>query len=295
MRKKKLKHPVAKPIFIIIGFFAVTFGLVFWTQSPLLVELRHSFVYNLVIKIVFTAALFVLAFVPFFKVPLYGKIFLIFDAALLWIVWFLTARVSVSIVFFSAAVQLIADLVCYLLFERARRAKEKRRLKKPAMAQVVVSALMLISGALTVLEVDYIYAEFPFWLPALIASGLAAAVTLWFSWKKGVWFKQKQNRIWAPLCALLFVFIGVWMSANVLNYSLDTARPRSVQAQVLEKDIRTGPRSPTTYEFKILVEGEDKPRTLNVPQYVYYHTEEADSILIYVYPGAFHEPYYIWE
>ena len=152
-----------------------------------------------------------------------------------------------------------------------------------------------ITTIIFVLRVEYINGEFnlTFLIPAIIVAAVAFVPTLIYWLVRHTIHKDLENLICIPLLALFGGFGLTWLTLGSMNVYLDMSKPTYEEYVIVDKDVRTGARQITTYEFKV-IDGE-KSFTIGVSEEVYYDMEINDSITLSIYKGAFNEPYYIHE
>ncbi len=89
----------------------------------------------------------------------------------------------------------------------------------------------------------------------------------------------------SPLISFLLI-IGI-------NYALDTSEPQIKEYEIIELDVDTGFRQPTTYE--VYFEIDDKSYHVGVEKDLYYQLEVGDNIDIFLYEGFFKLEYMLNE
>ena len=86
----------------------------------------------------------------------------------------------------------------------------------------------------------------------------------------------------------------MWVALCVFNYTLDSGVPQRIEADVCDRDIHSGGRTPTVYELTLQTR-DGKEIALNVSQKVWHELKEGDRIIVSLYDGALGESYYIYE
>ena len=103
--------------------------------------------------------------------------------------------------------------------------------------------------------------------------------------------KDLEKLICIPLLGIFGGFALTWLTISSMNVYLDTSTPTYVEFVIIDKDIDTGARQITTYEFE--VKNEDTEFTIGVSEKTYYEYEINDIITLSIYKGAFNEAYYM--
>lgn len=78
-----------------------------------------------------------------------------------------------------------------------------------------------------------------------------------------------------------------------LNYALDDSIPDTYMYEIVELDVDSGARRPTTYEVYFMIEG--KKEHIGVSEDIYYTLQIGDEIEVSVYEGFFGFEYLIHE
>ncbi len=128
---------------------------------------------------------------------------------------------------------------------------------------------------------------YPFWKLALIL-GLAVGVlvTLKWGWKNtGFWL-----RLGSIFATSFLAFFLVLIMICHLNLLLDFTPPAERQMVIVDKNEQDNGRSPDTYCFEFLVDGEHIELEVGLVEYFLY--DEGDTYTFKEYKGAFGKPFY---
>lgn len=131
-----------------------------------------------------------------------------------------------------------------------------------------------------------------FWLPALIGCVALTALGALLVYTGKV---HLQNGTGAEKGACVFLvamvsFAFIWVSAQHLNYALDTSEPIRCESEIIEKTANTSGKSDNYY---FIVEENGEKIKLSVFKNEYDSYEKGDTVIFYYYEGAFGEPFYI--
>lgn len=278
------KKDILKYALLILSIIALSIGLLVYTLLPELSDFRNSIYGHLVYVFTMTSVILYLTLSKRIGMPLIGKI-------AVWIFLFLYVLFDVidlgkieAVFFFIYSIYNIITTICIY--------------KKTGTEYKSVWGFGAYSYILTttfILRVEYINGEFgfTFLIPAVIVAAVAFIPTLIYWLVRYTIHKNLENLICIPLLALLGGFGLTWLTLGSMNVYLDMSKPTYEEYVIVDKDVRTGARQITTYEFK--VESGEKSFTIGVLEEVYYDFEINDSIILSIYKGAFNEPYYIHD
>ena len=155
-----------------------------------------------------------------------------------------------------------------------------------SLCTAIICSIPLLHRSTAYVFVDG--SSFPFWKFDL-SLGIIIGVVL---------FVILINRDKKHIGRLLLVSVGIALlsalivssyTAN-LNYMLDSNQPVEYAATIVEKDMVTHRKAPTTYEFDLTVEGEELDLEVGFLDYNNY--EVGDTYTVKKYQGAFYVPFY---
>ncbi len=266
---------------IIFAFFIVfLFGLVFYLNSPKTLEFRNSIVGKLLLCSVITAICLVVAFLKSNEIPWLGKSALIGFSILYTLFNFVSIGRYTLLVFYIFGI--ISIIIAIYLYFR----------KHVSYSSIIcVGCFSLLSAFMVVLDLKTV-SDFTFLLPTLIPTAVLTIISIFLTIK----FSEKlskQNRVFVPLAALMFSFFGIWMSLNLFNFVFDNSLPSYETYEIIEKEINTGGRSPTTYD--LTVKNNEREFEISVSETSYYSVSVGEQITITFYEGALKEAYYVYE
>ena len=132
-----------------------------------------------------------------------------------------------------------------------------------------------------------------FLITSIVVSVVAFIPCLIYGIKQFKLYEDKEKLICVPLLGLLGGFALAFLTMGSMNVYLDSSLPAYEEYAIVDKDIDSGARQITTYEFK--VERGDSVFYIGVSEQTYYDYEINDKIVLSIYGGAFNEPYYIHE
>lgn len=280
---------------IIVGLIAVYALIAFVFQSPALVEFRDSLAFNLVFLILISVALLLVAFLPVCKQPIRAQIGLLIAVALIWINAFcFTVRVSCLIYYFSGVAMTVAEGIYALMHVK----QDSRETMKPSKTLILIGVVCFLFAMLITSRATAI-TGFPFWLPAVITSGVATVVSIAIVVIVGKRAAEpmtratKANLILIPIGVLIIAFLFVFLSCSAWNFGFDTSKPYDCACTVTDKKISSGARQATSYTLYLDYEG--KSIHVDVSDTDYYSYEVGDDITVRLYEGALGEAYYYYE
>lgn len=294
-KAKYKKRETTKKVLIIVGVILACIALFIWVNEPAFFGIRSSLPYRIAVLAAVSAALCLFAFHPFFTQPVYGKVLLVAGAVLVWFTLFLSDRAVCLLLFAYGTLSLALD-ACFFLYGVWKESRDDRyRFKNiPRLTQILTAAFALLLVLRETFKWEYVQSEFPFWLPSLIAAvclGVLSLVVVLFL--KGLpW--RKREKFLVPVLTLFISFLFVWVALCVFNYTLDSGVPQRIEADVCDRDIHSGGRTPTVYELTLQTR-DGKEIALNVSQKVWHELKEGDRIIVSLYDGALGESYYIYE
>lgn len=278
------RKDILKYTLLILLIIALSIGLLVYALLPELSDFRNSIYGHLVYVFTITGVIFYLTLSERIGMPLIGKI-------TVWIYLFLYALFSIidlgkieAVFFFIYSIYNIISTICIY-----------KKTGKEYKSIWLFGAFSYITTIIFVLRVEYINGEFnlTFLIPAIIVAAVAFIPTLIYWLIRHTIHKDLENLICIPLLALFGGFGLTWLTLASMNVYLDMSKPTYEEYVIVDKDVRTGARQITTYEFKV-IDGE-KSFTIGVSEEVYYDMEINDSITLSIYKGLFNEPYYIHE
>lgn len=279
-----IKKDILKYTLLILSIIALSIGLLVYALLPELSDFRNSIYGHLIYVFTITGVIFYLTLSERIGMPLIGKI-------TVWIYLFLYALFSIidlgkieAVFFFIYSIYNIISTICIY-----------KKTGKEYKSIWLFGAFSYFTTIIFVLRVEYINGEFnlTFLIPAIIVAAVAFVPTLIYWLVRHTIHKDLENLICIPLLALFGGFGLTWLTLGSMNVYLDMSKPTYEEYVIVDKDVRTGARQITTYEFKV-IDGE-KSFTIGVSEEVYYDMEINDSITLSIYKGAFNEPYYIHE
>ena len=278
------KKDILKYALLILSIIALSIGLLVYTLLPELSDFRNSIYGHLVYVFTMTSVILYLTLSKRIGMPLIGKI-------TVWIYLFLYALFSIidlgkieAVFFFIYSIYNIISTICIY-----------KKTGKEYKSIWLFGAFSYLTTIIFVLRVEYINGEsnLTFLIPAIIVAVVAFVPTLIYWLVRHTIHRNLENLICIPLLALFGGFGLTWLTLGSMNVYLDMSKPTYEEYVIVDKDVRTGARQLTTYEFK--VESGEKSFTIGVSEEVYYDFEINDSIILSIYKGAFNEPYYIHD
>lgn len=102
---------------------------------------------------------------------------------------------------------------------------------------------------------------------------------------------KNDGTLVALLLTVLLVFCLSWSTIENLNYALDTSKPKAHTATIIEADYNTSGRGSIEYHFKLDIDGTTYNYYPSENEFMAYN--EGDELELWLYKGAFMEPYYI--
>lgn len=156
-------------------------------------------------------------------------------------------------------------------------------------------ALSYLSTVIFVLRAEYIHGDMnsTFIYSSIIVAILIFLPCLIYGLKEFKKDKSYEKLIGTPLLGLLGGFVFTFLTLASMNIYLDTSKPTYEEYIIKDKEINTGAKKITTYEFK--VQKDDNSFRIAVSEMTYYRYEINDSIVLSIYSGAFNEPYIIYD
>ncbi len=180
-------------------------------------------------------------------------------------------------------------LFIYLFKKRKKDFLDNISLIEPIIVGSIVIMLLMNSY-------DYNYLNNSIWIPILISGLILGIINIivyikYFS--KYIVLRNKKGEVVSLYIIILFCSMLVTsVSVFTLNKNInDQAIP--IEVEILDKHISNGSRTPTTYFFRVMIDGEEK--NISVPNEVYHDKNIGDTTQIQFYEGSLGYAYYVYE
>ena len=280
MTKKEIIYFVINNLVILIAGV----GLFIYFLLPELSGFRNS-IYGLIVDFLLLAGIILgVTLSHIIGMPLLGKITVwVYGLLFIFLSIFDFGKIEMLFYFIYAIINVCMTIFLYQKYGIAYK------------SILLFGFFSYFTTAVVVLRVKYLHSEFDsifLWL-AIIVSLIIFIPFLIHGIKYFKLYRDWEKLIWVPLVALLCGFVLVWLTVASMNVYLDTSTPTYEEYVIVDKDIKTGSRQVTTYEFD--VKKDDTIFTIGVSETAYYSHEVNDTIKLSIYNGAFNEPYYIHE
>ena len=171
--------------------------------------------------------------------------------------------------------------------------------EKEGRMVAVVGATFTLLDFLSFMDDYYEFKEnsgdIHFLVPSILITVAVTGVCIILLIKDKIPIKDKKNDTKAGKIAIVFLAIMAsfalsWSIFYHLNFALDTSEPVKCEEKIIEKDTSGGKR--TNYYFYVEIDGEE--RRIEVPRSIYRQYEEGDTLEIFLYDGAFDDPFYTY-
>lgn len=263
---------------IIMG---VSFLLLWYIALTSLTD-AQSIAKKLLPRILFTAAIVGFVWISSFKPRLRGRILFSAWGVLVW------AELLPGLYKMILLLHVILMWICiayevYLVFAD--------REDKVIFA---VATILSITSALHVRLTYVNWRAFHFWEISLVFTLIVAAIlfTLWIKGMLGALSERAGVQLAWSLGLIVLALMLMFLTMTSLNYALDRNEPTLYPATIVEKERDLGrPKTPTTYEFHLIIDGDEYK--LDVSASVYSDYEVGDIFEVEICPGAFGRPYII--
>ena len=200
-----------------------------------------------------------------------------------------------GMVVLSAIMVIVLSCRCVLTIRRDPQNK-----KFPIDFKQVIAVVCLLMFALrqqmTIKHVDDGYVAWSL-IPAAVACAVCTVVA--FVLLRRVWaeiyptkVKRVCNAILAFISIFFVAFLYSFVSIGVINWAFD-GEPQQIEFTVLDKNVRSGARTPTEFEVKVIIDGKEK--WIPVPVTDYHEITEGDVIIVNYHTGALHFAYYSYS
>ncbi|MBE6142685.1 MAG: hypothetical protein E7177_01695 [Erysipelotrichaceae bacterium] len=278
-RKEGLKLGILILIIIIAGF-----GIMFYSLSPKLSEFRNS-IYGIILNVLFIFGIIIfLCFSKTINLPFLGKCTLLIYG-LLYLLFIIIDLGKVEAIFFFLY-SIYAIIVSIYLY---------KKYEKEFKSIWIFGAISYLTSVVFVFRVNYINGEMnkTFLMTTIILTMLAFGGCLIYSLVHYSVHNNKEKLITIPLFGAFVTFLFSWLTISSMNIYLDFSLPRYEQFIIIDKEIDTGAKKITNYEFE--VKKDDVTFTIGVSEEVYYTYDIGETIVLSIYDGAFNEPYYMHD
>ncbi len=235
-----------------------------------------------VIYTLICAGIILWSWLPASKILLPEKIVITWSVAALGVASFLSYRWLMIIYILLSFI-----VVLYLILRFAYFKNEDLDISVLALEAVYLWLNLII------LAIKYSFVSFP-WLFLGITLGVSAGICLLFflAFRTADW-RKKRDLVWSVILVFFMVAVSVFCFVCHLNYALDfNGAAEQKWAVIVDKDINFGgSRGVTTYEFELVLDGEEVD--LKVSRSEYRHYEIGDHYPVNFYNGAFNVPFYL--
>lgn len=278
------KKEIIKFIILYLCIFIGAMGLMVYTLSPELSDFRNSVYGDIIFYSFMGGTILYLTLSKRIDMPFLGKI-TVWGYALLFIIFAILdfGKKEAVVFLIYSVVNIIVTIYLYL------------NTGKAYSSIWGFGALAYLSIIMVVFRVKYINGEMNSTLlsASIVFAVLAFITCLIYAIIRYDTERDKQNLIAIPLLGLLGGFVLTYLTVGAMNVYLDFSAPIHEEYVIVDKDVRTGARQITTYEFK--VQKDESTFFIGVSEESFYDHEINDKITLSIYSGAFNEPYYIYE
>lgn len=284
MATKKTKN---EKIYFVINCLVILilgFGAFIYFIHPDLSDFRNSIYGSIVYFLLLTGIILGVTLSRKISMPLVGKI-TVWGFGLLFILLSIFDFGKIEMFFFF--VYTIIN-VCVAIFLYQKNGIEYKSIW-------LFGVFSYFTTIVVVLRVKYLHGEFNsfFLWSSIIVSLIIFVPCLIYGIKYFKLYRDWEKLIGLPLAALIGGFLITWLTVASMNVYLDISVPTYEEYVIIDKDIKSGSRQVTTYEFD--VKKDDTVFTIGVSEAAYYNHDVNDTIKLSIYKGAFNEPYYIHE
>ena len=292
--KTKMKSDIGYRIFYITSFLIVCIIGLFST-SFFAYDIFNSLFFD-ILTLVLVVAMFVVRSIQTFlrQTACFGKIFTLIYYNLFAFVFVVLPFVSnrpwgTLLLFFN----LISAII--LLIVLAFKCIEAPNRYFITKYEPLVAALPLLLLLLLASRQSYKDSQ-GMWVPVVIGgivfSILALFIFLKFFRYIDYFLESRSDFIITCILLVSLCFIISLVTITTINYAFDKD-PTPISVQVVDKDIRSGAKQPTSFYFDVIID--DHEKDIEVPVDVYHSTEIGDYIEIKLYNGALGYSYYVYE
>ena len=215
----------------------------------------------------------------------------VFIAGLIFLLlYFIFGGVLTLCMLIFSAIMAVVVICRYILVLR------KDYTAKPDFKQIIAVLALWLFAMIEQMHVDYVSDKL--WLWALIPAAVLTPVVavLVFLPLKKVWkniYPTERKSVFNAIVLVILLFGAAYIfSANFIGISNEVfdGEPQKVEYTVIDKKVRSGARTPTQFEVKVIIDGKERW----IPVYVtdYHEVEEGDLIILDYYSGAFKLAYY---
>ncbi len=287
----KTKRDIGYKIFYIVGIVIIAV-ISFFGNSYFAYEFFNSLFFD-ILSLVLIVSMLVVRSIQIFprQKTLYGKIFTLVYFNMFALAFalrpFVANRIWAIILFLSF---IVAIALLVIMAFKYIKVPNNYFLTTFETAIAILPLLFLLS-----IRQDYVGAQ-TMWIPVVVGGVILSicALLIFLRYFKNFehFKKSKGELIAACVLTVLLCFAFAFVAINTINYAFDTT-PTTLTVQVLDKDIQSGARQPTS--FYVMVQIDQTETKIEVPVVVYYDTEIGDYIDIQLYKGALGYSYYIYE
>lgn len=292
MAKARKRHDSKYLFYVLYGIefvLAVTFGVIS----------RLDYLWSVILAMTFLASLYVTAYIQEliahhkrFDIVYYSLIFL--GGAALFVLQFCSKGIFTLIAVLHSAAMMCLIFFRYIMYVRATGDTTALETKCDDNKPWLAAISLLICAMVQMLYVNYVSEMYMAWSFIPAAAICTVITTIIYA------LLQKTLKMMSRptfICLVIIIFGLSYSycctSIGIANCAFDYSKPTPIECTVLDKDIRTGTRTPTQYEIKIKISG--KTEWIDVTYDEYYAICKGETITVNRFSGALGIAYYEYE
>ncbi len=190
-------------------------------------------------------------------------------------------------------------IFCMILVCQCVLTMRKGQKVKPNIKQFVCIGFLMLAPAIRLLLTEFVKETYFLW--ALIPAGVISCtlIPIGFVLLHKVWrqFYPKESSSIGNAIAVIFAVIIIsffysFSTIGIINCVFDNS-PTPTEYTVLEKHVNSGASTPTQFEVKVEIDGEEK--WINLPVIDYHAISEGDTVIVDYYKGALGFGFYTYN
>lgn len=297
MTTKKKKEPIAYLFIIMYGLELV--GILICGLIGI-----GGYSITKTLSVIFLSALYITAYVheltvhrKLLDIIYYSLVFL--GCLILFLLYFYSSAIFIFIALVYSAVMAGLTALRFTLVLRARGDLSATPSELDIKPFLAIPSLLLFP-MMTMMTVNFVSESYLAWalIPATIITLLVLGLgyILMHDLLKA-WVVSGARKVGTLLSIIIMTFFVAYgysyTTTGAVNCVFDDSVPTHISCTVLDKDIRSGSRTPTQYEVKVEIDGDTE--WIQVSSSEYDDIDIGDNVTIDHYSGALNFGYYLYS
>ena len=161
---------------------------------------------------------------------------------------------------------------------------------------IAIFAIMLFVMVRALYSINYVSEIYMAWalIPTAIITVILGGIAVFLLWDLyRAMFIPIGKSILIALIGFLIVLAYCETTISIANYAFDYSEPTPIECEVLDMKVRSGVRTLTQYELKVIID--DSEMWIEVSPAQYYAISKDDVVTVNYHSGAFGFAYVIYD